>query len=474
MSFRIVGGYGLYIRLENAIPLNPVECLEKFFYAEKFDIRNVWNNQKSDVHPPLYYLIFHIFGLIIHHYGGVKSGILLNFIFHTCNIVLVYILLKKILCSIDVSLIGCGLYALMPPVLGNVIFIRMYTLFSLFVLLLVLCMVYGMQERQDGKFYFMLCIAGIGGILTHYYFVVFLFYSCFVYGIRQLLLKMWRQFFGFIGAMSVISGVSCMIFPAMLTHVFRGYRGEQSFDNLIHSSWMDMLQFYVPSLDSVCGGLFLMGVLISCALLLKNSTLSMLNKIRYHNVFLILLCPCILYFLTITKIAVLKSERYISPIFSLCVILLVWGIRNIVSLISTNERAAVIITICIVCFAVVNSWKSYTWPELHLEQEQYMNIAKQYGQDNACIDIYAASWKSISALQEFAQYQAVSFIPMNELELLDSEYIKEYEHLVVYIDSEADKEQTSNILDLFIEKGPMLEQYTLLYQFGYHAVYYLE
>lgn len=187
------GGYGLGVQYPNGIKINAKECFDEYFYAKGLNVKNVWNNQKNDVHPPLYYLLFHISGLMIHHLGSMKSGIILNGIFHSCSILNIYSILRRLIYRTDLSQIGCGLFALMPAVLGNVIFIRMYTLLSLFVLLLALCMIDGMQKGMDTKFWIRLGMVSLGGILTHYYFIIYLFYSCVMYGLWLLIAKKWKQ-----------------------------------------------------------------------------------------------------------------------------------------------------------------------------------------------------------------------------------------------------------------------------------------
>lgn len=467
-------GNGLAVDYENGVRLNSAEYVAQFFYADKFSIKNVWNNQKLDVHPPLYYLIFHIFGLLTHYFGGMKSGIILNALFHICSIMVLYSILKRILHRIDMLLLGCGLYAMLPAVLGNVIFIRMYTLMSFFVLLLVLCMLQGMQNCANRRTYIFLGIVSIAGILTHYYFIIYLFYSCAIYGGWLLVSKMWKHLVGFITVMLGSVGISYLIFPAMTSHIFLGYRGEQSFDNLLHSQWGTSLKFFVQKLDNIFGGLLLAVIAVSCICLLKNAGKLNLKKTENIHIIMIILVPGILYFLTITKIAVLMDERYISPIFGISVILLVWGIEKLIDMMSAGKSAKTAIAICIVGVILGNSWKTYTWDGLHLEAEVFLDIANQYGQNSECIDIYSTTWKSISALQQFAQYQVVSFIPSDSLELLDSEYIKEYDHLVVYVDSDLGEEQINNILEMLLEKNSRLQSYSLLYQYGYQTAYYLE
>ncbi len=67
---------------ECGIPLDPEEVFSNYFYTREFNLKNVWMNQKADVHPPLYYLIFHIWGIITHNFLDLQTGALLNLLIH--------------------------------------------------------------------------------------------------------------------------------------------------------------------------------------------------------------------------------------------------------------------------------------------------------------------------------------------------------------------------------------------------------
>lgn len=144
----------IYIRPEFGVKLNAAEIFENYFYADSFSIRNVWLNQSYDVHPPLYYLIFHIFSLLTGNFLSLKTGVLLNIIFHACNMGLIYVIIKKIIGREYAALLGAGLYGFLPIVLGNVLFIRMYVMMSVCILLLTLLFVceWNKEMRRGGGF----------------------------------------------------------------------------------------------------------------------------------------------------------------------------------------------------------------------------------------------------------------------------------------------------------------------------------
>mgnify|MGYP002511364676 CR=1 FL=1 len=406
-----------------------------------------------------------------------KSGIILNALFHICNVIFVYMIIERLLHKSLISLLGCGLYALMPVVLGNVIFIRMYALLSTFVLMLTLCMLIGIERGMDSRFYLCICLVSIGGILTHYYFLIYLFYSCLVYLIWEVYLKKWKEIKWFLIAMCSAGGISMAVFPFMLRHIFESNRGRQSVENLFHTSWLEQIQIFYQPINSLFGGM-LLGVLIVggiWALYEIYRKKSLIAEGKILRKWTILLLPCILYFLTISKIAVLKSSRYVSPIYGICIILLAGGIKKFVDVLTrrSNRYIAVTIAVCIMGFMLGNSWRLYEWKELQLEAEEYEKIAEAYA-DNECINIYDQVWKSTSAAKELKKYQLISFISVSDFDILKSEKYTEYDHVIMHFELGIDDDTIHNILETMLAQNPDLERYEQLYQYKYHVVYYLE
>mgnify|MGYP007123075915 CR=1 FL=1 len=64
-------GSGLCFAFEDGVKMDPVSAFDEYFYPDDLNIRSVWGNQINDVHPPLYYLLFHVFELLAHNiFGG--------------------------------------------------------------------------------------------------------------------------------------------------------------------------------------------------------------------------------------------------------------------------------------------------------------------------------------------------------------------------------------------------------------------
>lgn len=459
---------------------NPSELFKYFFYADtnRLGLKNVWVNQRNDVHPPLYYLIQHMFNLVTHNFGGLKSGIFLNILYHVINILLIYEILKKLLCRTNLVLVGCGLYAFLPTVLKNVIFIRMYTLLSAFVLLLCLLFVRAVQsEKRAAKFYVCLGLVSVGGTLTHYYFLVYLFFSCIIWGILLLLSKKWKEAVWFAGTMGAAGGVSVMIFPPMLSHIFSGYRGRESFENLVSSDWVSQLLYYLKAMNYLFGGIFL-GICIIMAVYFLWQGKAVHRQAVWKNdgtwkSALILFVPCILYFLIVSKIAVMNTERYISPIYGVSVILFLYGLKVFTDIMG-NSTFQCMAFVCAAGIVLNNGWEEYLWSEKNSNIEMVMEMSEKYGKENACIHIYENAWKSLPSFSEFIYYQSITLIPEADQSRLDALGLEKYDHVVCFFSNGIKEERRIEILDDWIAENPQLSQYEELYRYQYSIVYYLE
>lgn len=463
---------------EYGIRLNATDVYDTFFYADDFSLRNVWMNQGIDVHPPLFYLCIHIFTLITHHFMALKTGILVNIIFHIINIGLVWMILKELLSDENEALLGAVLYAFLPSVLGNVLFIRMYVMLSLFILCLTLLFVKGWDKSDKKAFYIKLGIISVAGTLTHYYFLIYLFFCCMVWGIYILVRRRWKELAVFLVTMAVSAGVSIAVFPYMLEHIFSSYRGEESLGNLLSASaFSKNIKAFWTVIDNLYGG-FLLAVIIAALLvvlfmkyLVPKADIK--DKCESPIKWLLIFLPCLFYMLAISRIAVSSATRYITPIYAVCIILLMGLFKKAAAYIASDGLRCVA-AILMVCVLLNNSYQTYTWPELYTEDGENIKWARKYGINNDCIYVMNLSWHSFTAYQEFIQYQSMTFIRDNNLDLLYTEDYSDYDHVVMYFDKAVGEEDIEGILEEMIARNPGLDSYEKMHEWYYNVTYYLD
>lgn len=453
------------------------DVYDEYFYPNHFSISNVWLNQGDNVHPPLFYLLFHIFILVTHHFLGLKTGVLLQIIFHIINIMLVWMIIKEMLSEKYEALLGTILYAFLPIVLGNVLFIRMYVMLSGFILALTLLFVKAWNQTDRKAFYIKLGLLSVLGTLTHYYFLIYLFYCCVVWGIRILSKRRWKELAAFLVTMTVSGIVSIAIFPYMLKHLFLGSAGERSINNVFSLSALKQnIPPYLEALYNVFGGyLPIVLVVVAAVLIYRYVIWNGGNENRsYLGRWAILFIPCILYLLTVTKIAIIPAARYITPSYAICIILLIGLFDKISSSLTNRDWVKWLSGSLMVGILLNNSYNIYTWPELYTEAKECIETARKYGVNNECIYVFKASGYIYPAYQEFIQYQNVTFIQEDMVDMLYAGEYSDYEHVVMYFDEHVDQEKVDEILDHMIEMNQGLERYEKLHKYSYNTAYYLE
>ena len=141
---------------------------------DRFNYRNVWQNQAADVHPPLYYTILHTIcslfpGTFSFWYAGA-----VNIVF---GVMTLYVLrrLLRAFCGNDapVNLLSAT-YIVSAGVMSSISFFRMYVMAMFFVTLISLCFVEAVGKPLHARFYGAIAAVSVLGALTHYYFIVYL------------------------------------------------------------------------------------------------------------------------------------------------------------------------------------------------------------------------------------------------------------------------------------------------------------
>lgn len=459
------------------VRLDANEVFESYFYPNGFSLKNVWLNQKADVHPPLYYLFFHIFILLTHHFLELKTGILLNIVIHMINIVLVWLVLKEMLLVKNMDLLGTILYAFLPSVLGNVMFIRMYVLLSTFMLAITLLFAKEWNKSERKVFYLKLGLLSVAGTMTHYYFLIYLFYCCVVWGIYIISRRKWKELSVFIGTMAA-SGVVCLlIFPYMLQHIFESGRGQEAFAAVFSlSTFISNGKVFWKSIDNVYSGFLLAILVLASGLLMYRFYIGREadQKPSFDFRWFCIFFACTLYVVTVAKVAPYSASRYIAPIYAICVVLLMGLFDKIVSAVSARADVRWILGVFLLGLLLNNGYNRYTWPELYRENMERTAEARTYGANNECIYIISKSYHGNCSYPEFIQYRNITFIQDIDLDLLYTEEYAGYDHVVMYIDRAIDQKMTNDILGKMVEMNPGLDSYKELHASDYNDVYYLD
>ncbi len=244
--------------------------------GERFQYGLVKQVQSWDVHPPMYYWVFHTAASLVPGVFSKWIGLSINLLFHGINLILLTYL-SYLVCerSGKTALFVTLFYGLTPAAMSGVVFIRMYEMLTVFVLLCAVLHVRAVQRLQseEGRgeklpvVRLLLPMAAVTyvGFLTQYYYFLFLFFMAIAF--CSYLLWRDRNLYNCLryGAGQGIAFIlAYLTYPTCLGQMFRGQRGAQATENFFDlSNTVTRFRFFFDLLDE-----YVFGNLLSVFLLL--------------------------------------------------------------------------------------------------------------------------------------------------------------------------------------------------------------
>lgn len=104
---------------------------------QKFDFSSVYNNQKEDVHPPLYYLLLRIACSFNIGEFSIWPGTILNIIIYIISSIFLFLIAKEIFKNPYYALLICFVTGFSLATIETVMYVRMYEMLVLNILILV-------------------------------------------------------------------------------------------------------------------------------------------------------------------------------------------------------------------------------------------------------------------------------------------------------------------------------------------------
>ncbi|MCM1121748.1 MAG: glycosyltransferase family 39 protein [Eubacterium sp.] len=447
--------------------------------------------QSWDVHPPMYYWVFHTVQSFTPNVFSKWTGLSVNLFFHGINLILLTFLSylvggrdRKL--SIFVTL--C--YGFTPAAMSGVVFIRMYEMLTAMVLLCALLHVRAVQADEEKlsviKYLVPMAVVTYAGFLTQYYYSIFLFYLAVAFGVWML----WRDRnlwncirYGIAQGSALI--LAYLTYPSCLGQMFRGQRGAQATKSFFDlSNTLERFWFFGDLMNRYAfGHLFFVGLVLMLLLAavvhrkrryivgdgLGNDAAG--NKgiseeqsgfqgdvkvvgrggERVSKEFWVLTFAAVGYFLTVSKTALLlgaTSNRYQLPIYGIAVLLVLMGIRVLgcaafASAIRYRKYTChVVMALCLV--AVVLSLHFDGVLFLYPEDREETAFAKECAaRDIPAVYFYqkGEEWCVWDVADELFAYPEVYFVEAWGEEPIMDERIRNADELVVYIAGGTDIEK---------------------------------
>ena len=333
---------------------------------EKNNFKPVYENQKNDVHPPLYYLLLRIAENFNIGSFSKWPAIILNIIIYLFTTVFMYLIIKKLLTGFshykEKSAILALISGLIMSSINNVIYIRMYALANMCIVITTYLHLRLLDKCEKNNMLLLaIGLIALIGSLTHYYYLIYLAILAIMFVVKYMKDKNYKALGKYICTMIIAGIVSVAIFPYSIQHIFFGYRGQGVIDNLIDipkfivgiGQYLLVINEYTFNMTLLLLIIFILGIIIY-----KQSKRIKLIDVNNKYVKYIAI-PTFAYFILIAISAPWKDLRYMMPVCNLIFILVLYFLILLLKNITKEKTLNKIILLIFVLMAIMPTVSSY-------------------------------------------------------------------------------------------------------------------
>lgn len=404
---------------------------------ELYDFKPVYENQKNDVHPPLYYLLLRIASSFNVDNFSKWTGLILNILFFAISNIFIYLIAKTIFKNPIYALLTCLINGFTLIALNSSLYIRMYELCNLNILISTFLhlKIYN-KEKLKISYAILITICLILGGLTHYYYFIYVFMLATIYIIKCIKEKKYKNLGLYLAGIIISACIYLLIFPYAISHMFFGYRGIGTkvnvLKNLFGYIWIINKEFFNYLLP-----LTLAVIIISC--LRKKKRKLNLNK----KIFLLLI-PILIYLIVVILKAPYVEARYIMPIYSVLIISIIYLTKTYLKKAWDNKSTLFITTLL---FLLIIYSPMVTRTKLEYTYTKYNNIAKKIEEKNLPIT-YVLNTNKNRFLDDLYLFTLVdSSIILDYNNLQESVLKNQQEDFILICNEGVDEEKIKGILE---------------------------
>lgn len=304
---------------------------------EMSEYSQVYENQKNDVHPPLYYLLLRIsMGFAPNHFSK-WPGIILNIIIYAFITIFVYLILNKLLEGKEnhkeKAIVWAFLSSITLASLSNVTYIRMYALSTLNVLIITYLHL-KLYDKYDKKTLILIGIAATIGSLTHYYYLFYLAVLYIVTILNFLADREKKRIKQYTIALVIAGIISIVIFPFSIQHMFFGYRGDGVISNLtdvtkLPSSISKVFSYLGVIQNYVFNNLLVVIIIAIIGISIYRKKKNINKQVEISKYFKFIYLPTIFYLVLAAVSSPWIELRYIMPICALIFISIYYWLNQL-------------------------------------------------------------------------------------------------------------------------------------------------
>lgn len=336
------------------------------------NIKPVYENQKNDVHPPLYYLLLRIAATFTINKFTKWTGILLNIIIFAISSIMVYLISKELFKNKIYAVLIIFINGFTLISLNSTLYIRMYELCNLNILIITfLHMKIYNKEKIELINLILISIFMIVGGLTHYYFFIYAFVLYLIYTIKCIKQKKYKNLMIYNTGIFIAAIIYIAIFPYAILHIFFSYRGVNVEVNILKN----VIGYCKKINQEFFNGLLPFIIFLIGLIAIKPKK----RNIKINSEIFLLAIPNLIYLITIILKAPYIETRYIIPIYSSIIISIVYYLKEFVRKRASCKHTLFIVTI--IFFTIIYS-PFVKNTKIEYIYSQYNNIAEKISKKN--------------------------------------------------------------------------------------------
>lgn len=313
---------------------------------ERGDFAPVYNNQRDDVHPPLFYLLLRVGMELTPGEFNKWTGIVINILAFAVNTVFLYLIVDKLLGKERVHRVKAFALTLVASItiaaISTVMYIRMYALLTMWATItMYLHMLLLDSKKVNVRLLTATGVVALLGVLTQYYYVFFLLPLFVTLTAKYWKAKRFVELRAYVVTLVIAAAVSLIIWPYSVQHMFFGYRGQGAMGNLLNfahlGTQMGIFLGIVVLYDFHYALPLILVAMFALAIygLKHHKNLDIAKK--QDDYFTMILWP-VLFFLVVASIASPFTDlRYLEAICGLLFVVVMFGLYKLLGL-AMNEK----------------------------------------------------------------------------------------------------------------------------------------
>ncbi len=442
---------------------------------EPFDLGHLWQNQAEDVHPPVYYVMVYLLSFLWKGRFTKWIAGLINVIFGLASLYFVRKILYLLDCSEEERKAVSLFFVCSAGIIASASFLRMYVVVMAEVAYITY-LVLKYRDRPTFLFFGKLCAVSVLGALTHYYFLVYLFFLSIFYCCYQLAGRNVKSLLKYVVSMAAAGGLACLVFPAMLQHLFVRGRGKDAAAYLVKGGilpyWDKLKDFFNIISEELFGGILLF--LLFAALFFVAAIPVKKPSLKREKVWewLVLVGPSVCYFFFIGRLTQDGEvwSRYMSPIYGVLIV----GVLHTLWLATDfffqeNKRNGKLVYIVVLAWMTASSWQLCRWSNLFAESEALTDKMSMYSTIDCLYVCKNVDYRIQADFLQVAQLRSVTFFEGDVSELQNMEELRQKPEFIVYImDADA-----GEVIREIMEYCPQITNYEMMPQYLHSLTYRL-